>query len=166
MIAPLAALLLTAQPAAAGAMPTRTPVVAPALLTVTGAASPLTLDAAAMAALPHTTATVADHGKTRTFSGVPVATILAKVGAPTGEALRGKRLLGVVVASGADGYRVALSLAEVDPGVKDAKTIVADAEDGHPLSAKDGPFKLVVEGDKRPARAVHGLVGLELTQLP
>ena len=152
MIAPLMALALAA--ASAGS------------LTLKAEANSATLTAADLAALPHVTAVVTDHGKTRTYSGVPLATLMAKVGAPTGETLRGKALLGVIVASASDGYRVALSLAETDPGMKAAKTIVADAEDGKPLSPKDGPFKLVVEGDLRPARAAHGLVGLELVRIP
>ena len=153
MIAPLAALLMAAASPAGS-------------LTIKADANTVTLNAEALAGLPHVTAVVTDHGKTRTYSGVPMATLMARVGAPSGEALRGKALLGVIVASASDGYRVALSLAETDPGMKAAKTIVADAEDGKPLSAKDGPFKLVVEGDLRPARAAHGLVGLELVRVP
>ena len=166
MIIALTLLSLAAQAPAQAATPSRPPMIAPALLTVRGEGPPLTLDATTMAALPHVAATVTDHGKTRSFSGVAVSAILAKVGAPTGEALRGKQLLSVVTASGADGYRVAFSLAELDPGLKDPKTVIADSEDGKPLSVKDGPFKLVVEGDKRPARAVRGLVGLTLTRIP
>ncbi len=135
-------------------------------LTLKSAENSVTLTPEMLAAMPHLTASVVDHGKTRTYSGVPVSALMAKVGAPSGEALRGKALLGVVVASASDGYRVALSLAETDPGIKASKTIVADAEDGKPLSAKDGPFKLVVEGDLRPARAAHGLTGLELVRIP
>ena len=33
---------------------------------------------------------------------------------------------------------------------------------GKPLDAKNGPFKLVVTEDKRPARSVHNLVSIEL----
>ena len=135
-------------------------------LTIKSEAQSVSLTGAELAALPHVTATVTDHGKTRTYSGVPMATLMARVGAPSGEALRGKALLGVIVASASDGYRIALSLAETDAGMKASKTIVADAEDGKPLSAKDGPFKLVVEDDLRPARAAHGLVGLELVRVP
>ncbi len=34
--------------------------------------------------------------------------------------------------------------------------------DGKPIGDKDGPFRLVVSEDKRPARSVHNLVSIEL----
>ena len=154
------AILLAAQAPAVGGS------TAPTQLAVKGPTSTKTLDAAALAALPHQTVTVSDHGKTRTFSGVPTSVLLADAGAPSSAALHGKALMNVVLATGSDGYRVVFSLAELDPGMRTTKTIVADKEDGKPLSAKDGPFKLVVEGDLRPARSVRGLVGLELKPLP
>ena len=120
------------------------------------------LDAKALAALPHVSVTVQDHGKARTYSGVPLPLLTTRVGAPTAEALRGPLLGLVVVATAADGYRVALSLAETDPGMRKSRVIVADAEDGKPLADKDGPLKLVVEDDLRPARAARGLVSLEV----
>lgn len=156
MIATLAALLLIGQ----------APAAAPAILTIKGEAASQMLDAAALAALPRETATVTDHGKARHFSGVSAAVLLGKAGAPSGEALRGKALTTMVMASGSDGYRVAFSLAELDPGMRTAKVIVADQEDGKPLAARDGPYKLIVEGDLRPARSVRGLVGLELKRVP
>jgi hypothetical protein len=66
-----------------------------------------------------------------------------------------------VVATGRDGYRAALALAEADPGMRTAPTIVADRADGAPLSA-EGPLRLVVAGDLRPARSVRMLVSLEV----
>ena len=41
---------------------------------------------------------------------------------------------------------------------------MADTLDGKPLDSKEGPFKLVVEEDQKPARWVHNLVKLELKQ--
>lgn len=135
-------------------------------LTIRGAGNAVTLDAAAFAALPHETLTVSDHGRRRTYSGVPLGVLAAKVGAPAGETLRGPLLSAAWVARAADGYRVALSVGEVDAGTGARKAIVADAEDGAPLSARDGPFKLVVDGDLRPARSARMLQSLELVPLP
>jgi hypothetical protein len=67
-----------------------------------------------------------------------------------------------VVATGSDGYRAVLALAEVDPEFHPGDVIVADAMDGKPLDEKSGPFKLVVTEDKRPARSVHSLVSIEV----
>jgi hypothetical protein len=78
---------------------------------------PVTLSLAEIHGLPHITITVhnahADVGET--YSGVPLAALLAKLDAPLGEHLRGKALASYIVASGSDGYSVVLSIAEADP---------------------------------------------------
>ena len=84
-----------------------------------------------------------------------MADVLARVGAPLGEALRGAALASYIVVEAADGYRVVLSLAEVDPALSPTAVLLADTVDGHPIGADDGPFRLVVEGDARPARSAR-----------
>lgn len=81
--------------------------------------------------------------------------MLERVGAPLGERLRGPALLSHVVVGAADGYALVLSLAEVDPAMRSTAVILADRVDGTPIQAEDGPFRLVVEGDARPARSVR-----------
>jgi hypothetical protein len=97
-----------------------------------------------------------------TYSGVPLVNLLASLGAPHGKDLHGKGLSEYVVATGSDGYKAVLALAEVDPEFHPGDVIVADAMDGKPLDAKNGPYKLVVTEDKRPARSVHNLVSIEV----
>lgn len=97
-----------------------------------------------------------------TYTGVALTDLLAKYGAPTGDKLRGKGLSDYIVATGSDGYKVVLSLAETDPSFHPGNVIVADTMDGKPIGDKDGPFRLVVTEDKRPARCVHNLVSIEL----
>jgi hypothetical protein len=97
-----------------------------------------------------------------TYSGVRLADLFSKMGAPLGNELRGEALANYIVASGADGYKVVLALGEVDPAFHPGEVIVADAMDGKPLDAHSGPFKLVVTEDRRPARSVRNLVSLEL----
>ncbi|MFY9740638.1 MAG: carboxypeptidase regulatory-like domain-containing protein [Candidatus Sulfotelmatobacter sp.] len=114
-------------------------------------------------ALPHVTLKV-HNGHTNadeTYSGVPLATLLARIDAPMGSDLRAKAMTSYLVATGSDGYSVVLSVAEVDPGFRDSQAIVADSRDGQPLG-KNGPFQLIVPGDKRPARWVHNLVSITL----
>ena len=62
----------------------------------------------------------------------------------------------------ADGYRAVYSLAELDPALHDGVVILADRRDGRALDAKEGPFRLVAPGDKRPARWVRQLDMLRL----
>lgn len=97
-----------------------------------------------------------------TYSGVPLIYLLSTMGVPRGKDLHGKALSEYVVATGSDGYKAVLALAEVDPEFHPGDVIVADAIDGKPLDEKNGPFKLVVTEDKRPARSVHNLVSIEV----
>ncbi|MGA7216916.1 MAG: carboxypeptidase regulatory-like domain-containing protein [Candidatus Sulfotelmatobacter sp.] len=134
-------------------------------LVITGDAnhSSLALSPAQFRALPHVTITV-HNGHTNAvekYSGVALATLLAKVSAPLGDALRGDAMTSYVVATGSDGYAVALSLAEVDPSFHADQVIVADIRDGQPLG-KTGPFQLIVSDDKRPARWVRNLDSITL----
>jgi hypothetical protein len=66
----------------------------------------------------------------------------------------------------ADGYRVAFSLAELDPKLGNHKVLVANACDGKALSAADSPLRLVVPGEVRAARSVRQIRALRLVALP
>jgi hypothetical protein len=124
---------------------------------------PNPLEARDVDALPHITITV-HNGHTNadeTYSGVPLATLLAKQGVPTGKDLRGKALANYIIATGADGYKAVLALAEVDPDFHPGQVIIADALNGKPLD-KDGPYKLIVTEDKHPARWVRNLISIEV----
>ena len=113
--------------------------------------------------LAHQTVTIFDHHTkaNETFSGVPLMDLLANLGVPQGEALHGKALTEYVVATGSDGYKSVVALAEIDPEFHPGMVLVADAMDGKPLGAT-GPFRLIVGEDKRPARSVQNLVSIEL----
>jgi hypothetical protein len=134
-------------------------------LLVTGDAnhSPLNLSLAQFRALPHVDVKVRNgHTNTdETYSGVPLAALLAKVDAPLGENLSGKALNNYVVATGADGYSVLLSLAEIDLSFHGSQIVVADSRDGQPLTTS-GPYQLIVPEDKRPARWVRNLVTISM----
>jgi hypothetical protein len=119
-----------------------------------------------LAAMPHVNINYAIHGKAGAYAGVPVSALTALVGAPQGEALRGRAVADVLVVTAADGYRVSLSLAETDPAMRADPVIVADQVDGHPLGAGDGPFRLIVAGDKRPARCARDIQTLQLVTPP
>jgi hypothetical protein len=117
--------------------------------------------------MPRTTATIHNpHSNTdESYSGVRLADILGPLKVPVGDGLRGEALAICIIATGSDGYKVALSIAEIDPAFHPGEVIVADALNGKPLSPDIGPFRLVVTEDKRPARAVRNLVSIELKSL-
>jgi DMSO/TMAO reductase YedYZ molybdopterin-dependent catalytic subunit len=100
------------------------------------------------------------------YEGVSLATLLKQAGAPQGAQIKGAALATYIVAEGADGYRVVLSLAEVDSDFQDAEIIVADTMNGAPLADKIGPLRLVVPHDKRPARWVRMLQSIKIVTVP
>jgi hypothetical protein len=126
----------------------------------------MTLKPEDIAALPHKSLSVYNHHtKTNeTYSGVPLADLLAKVGVPLGESVKGKLFMIGVVAEGTDHYSVLYALAEVDPSIHTGDVIVADSVDGQKLG-KDGVFKLVSTEEKRPARWVRNLSEVSVVEV-
>ncbi len=138
----------------------------PATVVIKGeAGQSVTLTAAGLDALPQASVTLSHDGRSVTLSGARLEAVLAKVDAPLGQGLRGQALADVVLIKAADGYRVALSLGDVDPGVRSDPVILADKEDGKPLG-HDGPFRLAVGGDLKPARAARNVVEIDVLRLP
>jgi DMSO/TMAO reductase YedYZ molybdopterin-dependent catalytic subunit len=137
------------------------------LLTVTGeTGSPLRLTAADLAKLPRRTVHVADHGKDAAFEGTPLVDVLKLVGAPFGEALRKDKLLLVLVVDARDGYHAAFALPEIDPEFTDREILLVDKRDQKPLSAEEGPLRIVVPGEKKGARWVRQVVALRIERAP
>jgi len=60
-----------------------------------------------------------------------------------------------VLIEAADGYRAAFALAELDPELTDRIILLADTKDGQPLPPGEGSFRVIVAGEKRPARWVR-----------
>jgi hypothetical protein len=120
---------------------------------------------AEIASLPHQELSVNDHGKTARYDGAPVRLLLERAGVTFGESLRGKRLASCLLAEGQDGYRVVFALPELDPEFTDGVVLLADKVDGHPLGIKEGPFRIVVSGEKRMARWVRQVTLLKVVQV-
>jgi hypothetical protein len=132
-------------------------------LTITAAdGHATTLSAAQIAAAPHVNVTADDHGTPAKFEGVPLAAILTTAGIQLGDSLRGPRLAEVVFVTAADGYKVAFALAEADPAFAAREIILADKRDGKLLGPKEGPFRIVAPGDKRPARWIRQVTELKI----
>ena len=146
-----AALVAFALPAAAQSLTLRGP-----------AGQTMAISMAELAALPHVGFTFDVHGQKHAYEGVLLIDLLAKVGTPTGKSLGGKALAHAVRTTSADGYQVVFGLGEIDPGTRPNRIIVVDRADGVPLSATDGPLRLVVEGDLRPARGARMLTMIEV----
>jgi len=123
-----------------------------------------TLSSAELRAMEHVNVTVHNpHTKgDESYSGVRLADLLARMGAPLGSDFHGGAVATYIVATGSDGYKAVLALGEADPGFHPGEVIVADTVDGKTLDVHNGPLKLIVTEDKRPARSVRNLISIEL----
>ena len=132
----------------------------------TGFVTPLRADRSLLDSLPQSSIEADDHGTPGRWDGPPFSEVLRKAGAPLGDTLRGPNLSKYVLVTAADGYRVVFSLSELDPALGDTLAILAVSRDGKPLSEKEGPYRIVVEGDDRPARWIRQVVKVELLDAP
>lgn len=154
----LALLAFSSIDVAAQTAPTDQPVVR----VIADGKTPITLDHAALAAMPRVNVTAsAHHEPPSQWQGVALQSILQKVGAPSGEQLRGHAMSTIVRVTASDHYQVVFSLAELDPMLGNEQAMLADTQDGHPI-AKDGPYRIVVPGDKRPARWIRNVTTIEV----
>lgn len=117
---------------------------------------------AQIAAMPHETVNVHDHDVAAQFEGVPLAALVSSAGIELGDKLRGPRMAEALLIEAADGYRVVFALAECDPAFAEREIILADKRDGKPLDAKEGPFRVIAPGDKRPARWIRQVTQLKI----
>lgn len=116
-------------------------------------AHPLKLSAADITAMKKVEVVAADRdGQTHHYSGVPVYEILQQAGVTLGPQLRGENMSKYLLVKSGDGYEVLFSLPELDSTFTNRVIILADKMDGNPLPAGKGPFRIVVPGEKKPAR--------------
>jgi hypothetical protein len=160
LVAQLASPNPSASPPAPAPASSAAPVFAPLPLHVA-------IDAATLRDLPRRSVDATDeHGKTSRYDGIALRDILTKANVPGGHAIRGKAMLDVVVVAAADGYRVVFDLPELDPAFTDRVVLLADMRDGAPLSAHDGPYQLIVPGDKHEARWERQVIALDVERIP
>ena len=130
-------------------------------VTVAGRDS-VTLTPKDLAALPRAKATITVKGAAVTYEGVRLDAILAQAGVVHGERLMGRYLNQVVIARAADGFFSLLSLAETDPVYRANPVVLADTVNGTKLDDREGPYRLIVDGDLRPSRAPRQVVSIEV----
>ena len=105
------------------------------------------------------------HGRGGRFRGVPLVEILRRAGAPLGDVLRGAHLRDVVRVQCADGYVVVFALAELYPGLGGRSVLLADSRDGAALSRDEGPWRLVIPVEKRPARWARQVTEIRISPI-
>jgi hypothetical protein len=116
-------------------------------------------------ALPHSKVSTGGSESPITFEGVTLGAVLEKAGVGLGESLRGKRLASCLLVEAADGYRAAIALPEIDPAFTDKQIVLAFLRNGKPLDEKEGPYRIVIPGEKRMARWVRQVTALKIVDL-
>lgn len=135
-----------------------------AIVTVTGeVTTPLNITLAEYEKYNHVTVIRKDkEGKDHIYKGVLLNDILQKAGATLGENLKGANLTKFVLAEASDGYKATFALTELDKAFTDRAVILTNNVDGKPLPATEGPFRIIVPDEKKPARCVRQLISLRV----
>ncbi|RAO77720.1 molybdopterin-dependent oxidoreductase [Dyella jiangningensis] len=129
-------------------------------ISVAGKATPLS--ASVLAGMPHVDVTAAAHDEVPSaWRGVPLTDLLVRAGIALNKPLRGRDLASFVRVTAADRYQVVFALSDLDPTLGHNQVLLVDQRNGKPLD-KDGPYRLLVPGDKRPARWVRNVTVIEV----
>ena len=126
-------------------------------------AKPFKITAAAFAAMkPASVKVKGKDGREHEYTGVALFDILTKAEAVENNQLHGKALAKYILISAADGYQVVIALPEIDPAFTDQMVILANKQDGKDLAADHGPYQLILPRDKKPARSVRQVTGIDV----
>lgn len=133
-------------------------------LTVGGAVEqPLNLTISDLSRLPRTKLTVTERdGKEVVFEGVALSEIVSRAKPMVTKQCCSNTVNAVVQVHAADGYRAVFALPELDPEFTDNKVLLADRRAGEPMTAPQGPLRLVVPNDKARARWVRQVITIEI----
>jgi hypothetical protein len=122
--------------------------------------NPRRIDGSELRQLPRSeTRTINPHdpGKEIVYSGSSLAEVLKAAGLHLDSGMTGVReaVTMSVIVEGIDGYRAVFALAELNPELTDRVILLADTKDGQPLPSREGPFRIIVPGEKSPGRWVR-----------
>ncbi|QQL50741.1 molybdopterin-dependent oxidoreductase [Mucilaginibacter ginkgonis] len=125
--------------------------------------SPFKITASTFTAMKQITVDAKGHdGKDHKYSGVLLADIVNQAGALPNGKLSGKTLAKYILIKAADGYRAVIALPETNSEFNDKNIILADKEDGKLLPASNGPFQIIIPGEKKWGRWVRQVTGIEI----
>ncbi|HXY39849.1 MAG TPA: hypothetical protein VEQ10_09270 [Vicinamibacteria bacterium] len=106
-------------------------------------------------------------------TGIPLVSLLQKAELKTEKVPKHHELTFLVFVEARDSYRAFFSMAELLPKHGRTQAYLIWELDGKPLSAEQGPFRLIVSSDQAPDRNIYGIATITLvdgtqlaTQLP
>jgi hypothetical protein len=119
--------------------------------------NPRRIDASELNKLPRVEVRAIDpHDPSREiiYSGTPLAEVLKAGGLrrDSGMACIREIVTTTVLVEAVDGYQALFSLAELLPELTDRVILLADTKDSQLLPPPEGPFRIIVCGEKRQAR--------------
>lgn len=120
-------------------------------------ARPATFDLAALQTLPPVSRIVGAN----TYTGVSLWDLVNAAGIQINATIKNDLLGFFLVATGSDGYRAVISLAEISPDFGNQLGLVAFSMNGAPLTT-NGFARLVVPGDAKAGRHVSNLVAIDV----
>ncbi|UHQ20879.1 hypothetical protein LVB87_07020 [Lysobacter sp. KIS68-7] len=124
------------------------------------------LDAAHLAPLPRHPVEMKIHERALHCEGVALVDLLRAANAMPTTPLRGAHLARVAVVTARDGYRVVFSLGELDASLGGRAVYLVDRCDGKAIDDKEGPLRLLVPDDTRPARAARQVQSIHVEDVP
>ncbi len=112
--------------------------------------------------LPRKTVRAKDYkgGAVVSFEGVELYEVLKKAGLPFGANLKHGELSKYLLAEGHDGYKVAFTLAELEPLFTENIVLLADTKDGKPLDDYAGTMCIIIPHEKKNGRWMRQLKSL------
>lgn len=90
--------------------------------------------------------------KSSTYSGVLVRDLLGHVGVDLSTQRQRANLGRVVLVESVEDASALFAVAELDSSLTNKRVLLADTKDGKPLTAPEGPFRIIVPDEKTPAR--------------
>lgn len=124
------------------------------------------LDAPSRATLQRHPVPVPGDGRTLQCEGVALSALLQVSGAMPDTPLDTAHLDRYVLVSARTGERAVFSLGELDPTLGTRAVYLLDRCDGAPLDDDDGPLRLLVADDTRPARSLRQIDAITVVAAP
>ena len=124
------------------------------------------LDAPSRATLQRHPVPAPGDGRTLQCEGVALSALLQASGAMPDTPLDAAHLDRYVLVSARTGERAVFSLGELDPTLGTRAVYLLDRCDGAPLDDDDGPLRLLVADDTRPARSLRQINAITVVAAP
>lgn len=102
------------------------------------------------------------EGNNHQYSGVLLFDLLEKAVVKSDAGLKSKNLNKYVLVEASDGYQVVFALSELDEHYSGNRIILADKIDGKAFFVEEGPFRIIVQNDKKPARCVRQVTAIKV----